>query len=344
MSESRVSKPDTSASKAQKKTERSHEENQERAYIAASRRADRSIEARVQSARMASEIHKKRTGKSFRITEDIVIKEEMYEEEDDDFPRSYRLLGPHMQTGSAEMNSRLEAFLTNKIAMSQYVARGGERWEKENEINKLFAASFPNLDAQAKALSQSFSNPNYNAGATQPRNDSISGPDAVPQSPMSPVSPTFQHPHPPITYQRNDSATSDLSPPALSPGSPTSRATPSFSVPGPMDFGGSSSAFTTELPNEARMMFAGMAPTAQDPYSQASMFDPAMTMDWISGTPQPQYFDPKLDRNDGGMFDAANAMQSPALQWDPTLSGAQANDDDWNDFINEQAWGETQAQ
>lgn len=298
----------------------------------------------MQSARMASEIHKKRTGKSFRITEDIVIKEEMYEEEDDDFPRSYRLLGPHMQTGSAEMNSRLEAFLTNKIAMSQYVARGGERWEKENEINKLFAASFPNLDAQAKALSQSFSNPNYNSGATQPRNDPTGAPNAHPQSPLSPVSPTFQHPQPPITYQRNDSATSDLSPPALSPGTPTSRATPSFSMPGPMDFGGSSSAFTTDLPNEARMMFAGMAPTAQDPYGQASMFDPALSMDWMSGTPQPQYYDPKLERTDGGMFDAANTMQSPNMQWDPTLSGAQANDDDWNDFINDQAWGETQAQ
>ncbi|KAL2210884.1 hypothetical protein CC79DRAFT_543934 [Sarocladium strictum] len=346
-SESRVSKPEITNLKAQKKSERSHEENQERAYIAASRRADRSIEARVQSARMASEIHKKRTGKSFRITEDIVIKEEMYEEEDDDFPRSYRLLGPHMQTGSSEMNSRLEAFLTNKIAMSQYVARGGERWEKENEINKLFAASFPNLDAQAKALSQSFSNPNY-GGAAQTREESgaPNTHNSHPQSPLSPVSPTFQHrPQLPVTYQRNDSANSDLSPPALSPGSPTSRATPSFSMPGPMDFGGSSSAFTTELPNEARMMFAGMTPTAQDPYSQASMFDPSLTMDWMNGgTPQPQYYDPKMERNDGGLFDTTNTMQSPAMHWDPTLSNAQANDDDWNDFINDQAWGETQAQ
>ena len=38
------------------KTERSHEENQERAYVAASRRSDRGIEARIKSARMAAEI------------------------------------------------------------------------------------------------------------------------------------------------------------------------------------------------------------------------------------------------------------------------------------------------
>lgn len=65
------------------KTERTHEENQERAYIAASRRSDRSIEARVESARRASEIHERRTGKRLRVTEQDVINEEMYEEEDD---------------------------------------------------------------------------------------------------------------------------------------------------------------------------------------------------------------------------------------------------------------------
>ena len=55
------------------KTERTHEENQERAYIAASRRSDRSLEARVESARRASEIHKRRTGRSLRVTEQDVI-------------------------------------------------------------------------------------------------------------------------------------------------------------------------------------------------------------------------------------------------------------------------------
>lgn len=60
-----------------------------RAYIAASRRSDRSLEARMESAKRASEIHKKRTGRYYRITEETVINEQMYEEEDD-APR-YRL-------------------------------------------------------------------------------------------------------------------------------------------------------------------------------------------------------------------------------------------------------------
>lgn len=72
------------------RTERTHEENQERAYIAASRRSDRSLEARVESARRASEIHKKRTGRSLRVREEDVMNEEMYEEEDDDLPMQFR--------------------------------------------------------------------------------------------------------------------------------------------------------------------------------------------------------------------------------------------------------------
>ncbi|KAK3329291.1 hypothetical protein B0H66DRAFT_526680 [Apodospora peruviana] len=67
-------------------TGRTHLENQERIYIAASRRGDHSIEARVALARMASKIHKWRTGKGFRITHEIVMNEEMYEEEEDVIP------------------------------------------------------------------------------------------------------------------------------------------------------------------------------------------------------------------------------------------------------------------
>ncbi|KAH0599145.1 hypothetical protein MHUMG1_03260 [Metarhizium humberi] len=126
-----------------RKTERSHEENQERAYIAASRRADRSIEARVQSARQASEIHKKRTGKGFKITEDIVMKEEMYEEEDDDMPRSLHLLTAHMATQSPQMNSRLESYLANKVAFSHALAQSNMAW-RNHGVNRAFAESFPN--------------------------------------------------------------------------------------------------------------------------------------------------------------------------------------------------------
>ncbi|TVY59496.1 hypothetical protein LSUE1_G010061 [Lachnellula suecica] len=100
------------------KTERTHEENQERAYIAASRRSDRSLEARVESARRASEIHKRRTGRSLRVTEQDVVNEEMYEEEDDDMPSQYRRLTAHINSGQQiGFNQRLSAFLTTNVAL-----------------------------------------------------------------------------------------------------------------------------------------------------------------------------------------------------------------------------------
>ncbi|MCJ1311013.1 hypothetical protein MMC25_004683 [Agyrium rufum] len=117
------------------KTERTHEENQERAYIAASRRSDRSLEARVESARRASEIHKRRTGRSLRVTEQDVINEEMYEEEDDDLPMQYRRLTAHLQTGSADFNRRLAAYLTNHVAM---------RSALDQAITHSYAQQFPN--------------------------------------------------------------------------------------------------------------------------------------------------------------------------------------------------------
>lgn len=117
------------------KTERTHEENQERAYIAASRRSDRSLEARVESARRASEIHKRRTGRSLRVTEQDVVNEEMYEEEDDDLPMQYRRLTAHLQTGSVDFNRRLAAYLTNQVAM---------RSAMDRMINNSYAQQYPN--------------------------------------------------------------------------------------------------------------------------------------------------------------------------------------------------------
>ncbi|PSN62901.1 hypothetical protein BS50DRAFT_132385 [Corynespora cassiicola Philippines] len=96
------------------KTERTHEENQERAYIAASRRSDRSLEARIESARRASEIHKRRTGRALRVTEQDVANEEMYEEEDDDLPTQYQRLNAHLHTSSLVFNRKLHDYLATQ--------------------------------------------------------------------------------------------------------------------------------------------------------------------------------------------------------------------------------------
>ncbi|KAI5855248.1 hypothetical protein BZA05DRAFT_235025 [Tricharina praecox] len=103
------------------KSERTHEENQERAYIAASRRSDRSLEARIESARRASEIHKKRTGRALRVTEADVVNEEMYEEEDDDVTTAYRNLSALM--GGGPIDRRFAAYYQHQVYMRNAVDR-----------------------------------------------------------------------------------------------------------------------------------------------------------------------------------------------------------------------------
>ncbi|KAL4930676.1 uncharacterized protein BDV17DRAFT_258300 [Aspergillus undulatus] len=64
---------------------RTKEENQERAFTAASRRKDRTLDARIESANRASALHKKRTGRALKITRAIVAAEGMYEEIDEHY-------------------------------------------------------------------------------------------------------------------------------------------------------------------------------------------------------------------------------------------------------------------
>ncbi|KAK6331772.1 hypothetical protein TWF718_002313 [Orbilia javanica] len=93
------------------RTERTHEENQERAYIAASHRADRSLEARMESARRASEIHKQRTGKFFRVTEKAVLEGEVYDDDEEDIPPPYYQLEQHLKPDA----SNPEEFFTKFV-------------------------------------------------------------------------------------------------------------------------------------------------------------------------------------------------------------------------------------
>lgn len=116
------------------KTERTHEENQERAYIAASRRSDRSLEARVESARRASEIHKKRTGKAFRITEQDVMNEEMYEEEDDDLSARAYARGYVLRNMYGNPDSRLTDYLNHAFYMGNLVQRS---------VDEQYSRAFP---------------------------------------------------------------------------------------------------------------------------------------------------------------------------------------------------------
>ncbi|RSL43264.1 hypothetical protein CEP53_011793 [Fusarium sp. AF-6] len=121
-------------------SKRSRDEFRERAYVAASRRTDRNIKARMESAIMASEVHKKRTGKRLRITEDIVMGDAPYEEEQDSWL--------HKRTCSVvpKLSMGVEG-ISKESLTSAILAKTEQEW-RENEINRQFAQAFPNFGRQ----------------------------------------------------------------------------------------------------------------------------------------------------------------------------------------------------
>ncbi|EED23867.1 conserved hypothetical protein [Talaromyces stipitatus ATCC 10500] len=106
--------------------QRSKEENQERAFVAASRRKDRSLDARLESANRASMLHKKRTGKALHITKEIVEKEAMYEEVDERYQeKRLSILKAHTTQLEAQFHRHLMATMAmnNNARHQQHQAR-----------------------------------------------------------------------------------------------------------------------------------------------------------------------------------------------------------------------------
>ncbi|KAL7820754.1 hypothetical protein V8C26DRAFT_367791 [Trichoderma gracile] len=131
---------------------RSHDENRERAFIAASRRRDRDLDARLKSALDASEIHKKRTGKALRITREIVENEEMYEEEEPELHRR-KVLGVPSTAGGPQPDPGKR--------VCELIASSDQEW-RQSAINMLFARSFPKYEQQAQTMNtQTISNQWY---------------------------------------------------------------------------------------------------------------------------------------------------------------------------------------
>jgi hypothetical protein len=241
------------------KTERSHEENQERAYIAASRRADRSLEARVQSARMASEIHRKRTGRGLKVSEEIVQREEMYEEMEEDLPRSYRNLTAHLQTDSPEFNRRVSAYIASQTAMATIA--------KYNEVNRRFSEAFPQAATYAhqtqdsRYLSPLLKNTPVSPSLPEPtasptnRKQSISAQsqssvkDVMSEASPGQISTTFSAPSPDLSPVVTPTDT-------VQPGMPYHVPEAGFDdLPlDPQLAQDSTSSFTSELPNEVKVM------------------------------------------------------------------------------------------
>ncbi len=234
------------------------------------------------------------------------MKEEMYEEEEDEFPRQYRALTAHLHTGSADMNSRLNAYVSNHFALASLV--------HQQEVDRMFAEQFPNATRVSQQMSSSMyyqpamstnqpnSAPSQFSGAgyqqaSEPYQKSRSH-SMVSQASTSlaPLKHTESHGSP-SPMSRHASIDETISPPDMSPNSAgttdisSTNTTPIFSMvpnfPGgdasidPLIVGmdhhnPAASAFTSELPAETKML-AVFDP--EDPLSSVYYGDSGDMMD-----------------------------------------------------------------
>ncbi|KAF7553898.1 hypothetical protein G7Z17_g3308 [Cylindrodendrum hubeiense] len=328
------------------KTQRSHDQNKERAYIAASRRKDRSIEARIRSAQMASDIHKKRTGKAFYISEDVVLNEDMYEEVEEGFLRSYQILGPNLQSSSGKGNLQVDASLNGRVAIPRLASARDQDW-RENEINRAFAQHFPQVDL---SLSRRWSMAScfdtlqaQSCGLPNPPNESQHV--NYPRGPMldSLSLPTSS---PPELGADVDTSPSTLTPLNLTPEPPSHPKT--HCPQAPSDFSNTvhtnsfwvcnsdEPAFATDLPLEAKVLQAESC--------QGGMMDPALF------DQQRMYADVPLDKcyegstliKMGDMADEHGEVyvdNVDSANMDPVYQpNSTADDHSWNTFMNDIAW------
>lgn len=208
------------------------------------------------------------------------MKEEMYEEEDDDLPRHYRALAAHLHTSSPDMNSRLSAYLTGQVAMASMA--------RQKEVDKLFAESFPHAARMGQQMQQSAYFQGLQTGSPQ-QSPGFHAPVQSPTMSTFGDQPRPQAVHRPsllsVTHSQSSGASymhspqsqkrpSVDSPPVLSPesghtdASSSSHSTPHFTPAqqyhahiAPQSLAGSSmdqpsfqSSFTSELPNDAKLL------------------------------------------------------------------------------------------
>jgi len=310
------------------KTIRSHEQNQERAFIAASRRGDRGIEARLQSARRASEVHKLRTGKALCVSRDIVLKEEMYEEIDDAFPRSYQLRGPQQRRSSANADSRVGEDPKSPVAMAELVS-GHDQQSHENEVNREFAQFFPEVD---QILSRRWSTQSI-LMVSPPQRDAYS-PRRMFNSSAQDISYTQRPVLDTECRSLSDSSPPELrtdvelTPPSLAtefgsyPATPRLQAAAVFGQAMPVDSfpdcngNCDESAFAANLPPEAHLLLA-----------DGEVVDPALyDQQWTYGTASSGPYGVDMDLGNGAFSefyeDGVNVMS-----WDPASQPKTATDD-----------------
>ncbi|KAF3404599.1 hypothetical protein DPV78_002087 [Talaromyces pinophilus] len=195
--------------------QRSKEENQERAFVAASRRKDRSLDARLESANRASMLHKKRTGKALHITKEIVEKEAMYEEVDERYQEKRLTL---LKAHTTQLEAQFHRHLMATMAMSRQQQQQQQQQARISPNGGIQKMRTPSIGSAVGYFENNHSMNIQTDAPISPTGSSSSLP--------SPTSPVFD------MYGASSSSSSDTSPFAQTPSSacygPTPMACPQY--------------------------------------------------------------------------------------------------------------------
>ncbi|ROW02536.1 hypothetical protein VMCG_06132 [Cytospora schulzeri] len=293
-----------------RQSERTASENKERAYIAASRRSDRSLEARVQSAFAASQIHKERTGKALKVTEEIVLKEEMYEEEDD-LPARYHAL---MNNPIFAVNPRASAYAITQMGMRDAVAASLSNGDPSRleEVNRQFAQVFPRFGVPLQQAHLSEPTATHSPVLPGSRPHFTPSTPAQVTSPYSPVNqtqqPGVQHSSPP-----NVVFNSPFGSPASQGGSPVSA--------NPMMQGNTSPPPNAGSNMHARSMsMSQVEPALMNAQRRATSISPAAAAQRSQQAGQRRSYDEAFSNSQSpwaatfsGVYPPAPSLQSPGM-------------------------------
>ena len=221
------------------------------------------------------------------MTEQDVINEEMYEEEDDDLPLQYRRLTAHLQTGSVDFNRRLAAYLTNQVAMRSAMEQMmqnsyGQAYPNAPQFasNNMFpsplsptsniSTSSPNMSYRHAPYSNPH-RPNFqqNHGRAYSTAAAITT-DQQHQSPSTPSVPSHSMDQRRMSTPANTSTSNHISQSSAIPDQDYHRQTQSATAASFPPLWQDMGPFTTQLPPEAQQMMAP-ALDPNDPFTQSLM-------------------------------------------------------------------------
>ena len=213
----------------------------------------------------------------------------MYEEEDDDLPMQYRRLTAHLQTGSADFNRRLSAYLTNHVAM---------RTALDQAITNSYAQQYPNAPQFAHNQSM-YPSPFLAQTIPQQQQSQLSYSQSYPTPGATPTYRPNHQARPPSVSQ----GTPRYSPQGMTAPSPVQGVNPFPQIERRQTSGSIKSASHSPLGAPATPPSAGIRPALPHTSSSLNIKQEGQTSQQMKAPPHPS---PQMPKHPFGNIDCGN--------------------------------------